>query len=124
MLRVIPQRGHGITVEIAHHERTAMTVIGASWRELGKGGELVHQADIELLLLGEVAVVAVAGKPLRAIVAERIYAVRVEVQQGRRESVNRRRVVSGTELGLARRISGVGISPEIVIKGLVFLENN
>src|ERR1700678_1504287 len=99
MLRVIPQRSHGIAVEIAHHERAAVTVIGASWRELGKGGKLVHQAQVELLLLGQVTVVAVTGETLRTIVAERIYPVRIEVQQRRRESVNRRRVVRGNELG-------------------------
>src|SRR6202050_3803170 len=124
MLRVIPHRSHGVTVEISHYEPSAMTVVGTSWRKLGKVGELVHQAHVVLLLLGEVTVVAVAGKRLRAIVTERIYLIRIEVQQRRRESVNRRRVVSRMELGLAGRIGGVRGSAEIVIKGLVFIENN
>src|SRR5208337_3416835 len=40
MLRVVPQRSHRVAVEIAHHERAAMTVIRATRRQLGKGREL------------------------------------------------------------------------------------
>jgi hypothetical protein len=32
--------------------------------------------------------------------------------------------MGGKELRLARRVGGVGISPEIVIEGLVFLKND
>ena len=83
MLGVVPQRSHSVAVEVTHHERAAVTIVGASRGNRSKGHELIHQTKVKLLLLSHIAVEAVAGEGLGAIVAERINPIRIEVQQSR-----------------------------------------
>ena len=62
VLRVVPERGDGVAVEVVHDEaRRATGEVGRAGLFLGELHELVHLATVEGLLLRRVAVVQVAG---------------------------------------------------------------
>ena len=117
VLRVVPQRRHGVAVVVAHRQR----LVGAVARELR---EAVHQPAVERLLLGRVVVVLVADDRFRAVDPERVERVRVFGQQVFGQPVHAGRVRRGVERGLAGRVGGVGVGPEVVIERDVLLEDD
>ena len=73
MLRVLPHRGDGVAVEIAHHLAFGAESAGAARRApAGIFGEQIGLAAVIGLLLGGIGVVLVGGVGLGAVEAERL----------------------------------------------------
>ncbi|ABA52723.1 hypothetical protein BURPS1710b_A2343 [Burkholderia pseudomallei 1710b] len=125
-LRVVPQRGHRVAVEVTHHlagraerARAAARAVARVFRE--EIGETV----VVRLLLGGVRVVLIGRRGLCAVEAERIARaravrrirrVRVRGEQQARQAVDRRRARRGAERRLARRVRGVRVGAEVVVE--------
>ena len=130
MLRVIPQGGDGVAVEVAHHRvplagLRLVAELARVERRLGvEADELVHQAAVARLLLGGVLVVLVAGVGLAAVDPEWPGGVRVSLDQRRIEAVDRGRALPRVKNGLARQIEGFRIGPEVDVERVVLLEDH
>ena len=77
MLRVIPQRGDGIAVEVPHHQALVLAVgelrgAKAVFADADAGRKHVHQPLVEGFLLVAVIVILIAGRRLRAIEPKRV----------------------------------------------------
>src|SRR5258707_8625417 len=124
VLGIVPESGDGVAVEISHHVclRAGQSPIGS--RTITDGlHEQVHVAAIESALLVSVVMVLVASSGMRTVQAERIYLVRVVIEQsGCEKPIHRGCTASRNESRLARRIGGERVGPKVVIKRYVFLE--
>ena len=128
MLRVVPQRGHGVAVVIAHGDASGTGNLGAASARGGRTGvlrEFIHQAVIEcgLFRLVGVGVVAIQRR-LTTVEPEGRHRIGIAVQQRVTEPVHAGRIVDGDEARLARRIGGMGVSAEIVIERIILLEDH
>ena len=120
VLRVVPQCGDGVAVEVVHDRARVASGCGGA----GRLDEGVHQAAVVGLLLGRVGVVLVAGQRLRGREADRIDQVGVVEAQEGREAVDRRRPLAIREPPLAPQVGGVRIGPEVMVEGDVLLEDH
>ena len=122
-LRIIPLRGHGVAVKIAHHFVTARA---------GVQRKQIHQAGIKCQLLRGIVVILIGGDGSRAVNpkwtrgpgAVGWIEIGIEIQQGTAKTVHRRRVGRRLKLWFAHRIGRDRIGSEIVVEGNVFLENH
>ena len=133
-LRVIPQRGDGVAVVVAHHQSVGTEGAGAADGVVaGMQREEVGLAVVVGLLFRRVAVILAFGIGLGAIQAERIDRVdaigRVELVGIRKEQAgiqafDLRRERPGVERRLAVRVGRMRIGGEVVIEGAVLVEDH
>ncbi len=132
VLRVVPQRGDGVAVVVAHD--LALGTEGAHAARRRRAGvfrEQVSLAAVISLLLGGVGVVLVGGGGLGAVetvglggigAVGGVGEVGVVAQQiGADQIVDRRRARLGGERRFARRVGGRGIGGVVVVERHVFL---
>ena len=122
VLRVVPQPGDGVAVVVVHDDAGRAVLTGAQVL-LGVLDEHVHLAAVERFLLRRVAVVLVAGQRLGGGEPLRVVAVRVVLEQARRQAVHLRRARFGVEWR-AIRVGRVRVGAEVVVEGLVLAEDH
>jgi hypothetical protein len=122
-LRIVPQRGDGIAVEIGHHRGPVIATADAD--DAGRLDEFVHQPAIDRLLLVGVVVVHIAGEGFGPLEPKRLQQVRVVRQQaGVEQRIGRRRVFGGNKTGLVLRVCREWVGPKIVVEADVFAKND
>jgi len=119
VLGVVPQRGDGIAVIVAHRQMG---------RALRRGGaerhEPIEQTTVVRRLFVLVVIVVVARPGLRAIQPERRRCVRIVESQLQGEPVDGRRIGPRNKRRLPWRIGGVWIRTEVVVEGVVLVEDH
>src|SRR5215472_458199 len=125
-LRIVPHRGHGVTVVVAHHQRGAISVVraGSVRTHSQKLDELVQQSGVVPLLLRRVVMVLVAGVVLRAVKTKRLVSILVVVKQRIGQAVHSRGSGRRLEGRLSSFIGRNRVGAEVVVKGNVLLKDN
>jgi hypothetical protein len=123
VLCVVPERGHGVAVVVAHHLATGLAARAVAATDLLD--ELVHQAVVEGQLLVLVVVVLISGLELRAVEAEGLNGVRVvRSEQAVVQAVHGRRVFRRRESRLVQRVRRVRIGGEVMVERDVLLKDH
>ena len=135
VLGVVPQRGHGVAVEVVHDDAGRAVLDAAAvgrGRGLGLLDEHVHLPVVLGLLLRRVAVVLVGGERLGVGQPLRVVLVRVVRQQRadraalgdlRVEAVDGRGALLSGERG-AVRVRRVRVGAEVVVERHVLVEDH
>src|ERR1700691_1323110 len=134
VLRVVPQPGDGVAVEVVHDDpgRAVVLAGGGAVVLLGELDELIHLAAVFGLLLRQVVVVLVTGQRLRMGQPLRVVLIRVTGQQRPDrpvlgdlavQAVHRRSSGLGVERG-AIRVGRVRVGAEVVVERLVLVEDH
>ncbi len=142
VLGVVPHRGDGVAVVVAHHQarrvedrrrvrrqRTAERVAAGA----GVFRIEINEAAVQRLLFRRVVVVLVGRGGLRRAEAERVGRAgavrrigrgRVAAEQRPAQAVDGRRVLGRDERRLAAQVQGVRVGAEVMIEGDVLLEDH
>jgi len=134
VLRVAPQRGDRVAVEVPHHLTRGPEGTDAAGRAApGVLRKQIRLAAVVRFLLGGVGVILIRGIRLRSVEAKRLGGAaavglgRIGIagqKMRRRQVVHPRRVRGGGERGLAGRIRRPRIGGEVVIEGDVLVEDD
>ena len=130
VLRVVPECGDGVAVEVPHH-RVPLSIasLGAELPGVGrtlsaKSRELIHEAAVARALFVRVLVVLVARERLCPINPERVRRVRIPLEQGRGEPVDRRRPRARVKGRLPGWVDGHGVGGKVRVERVILLEDD